>query len=196
MAGKFVRLPISGGVIDFSDPEYNVSLEHPRVNAAFFEQYWLKYFKEGGFERYIDNHPDEAKEASEFRHRWVEIARGYYSEVEIVDNEGEVLCVVPGLYSRIRTITDSDTTLLESVALKLKNATHVARAENEFDSTVSTLDFKTETDTNVVAAQWKYILSIDYSKLKREQKSVVSDHKDDVGKEPEGCLPDYDNLFS
>jgi hypothetical protein len=196
MAGKFVRLPISGEVIDFSSPEYNVSLERPRVNAAFFEQYWLKYFKEGGFERYISNHPDEAKEASEFRHRWVEIARGYYSEVEIVDNEGEVLCVVPGLYSRIRTITESDTTLLESAALKLKNATHLARAENEFENTVSSLDFKTEVDTKAVAAQWKHILSIDYSKLKREQKSDVPDSKEKSEEEIDSCPPDYDNLFS
>lgn len=196
MSGKFIKLPISGEAIDFSDQKYSVAFELPRVNAVFFEQYWLKYFREGGFDRYVENHPDETREALDFRHRWVEIARGYYTEVEIVDNEGEVLCVVPGLYSRIKTITDNDSAILESAALRLKNPTHVARAENEFDNTASSLDFKLETDVNDIAARWKQVLSIDYTKLKREQVSKTLTDSVDSLYETSNTPEDYDLLFS
>jgi len=146
-----------------------------RLPVKVFDEFFAPYFKGE-----LENTEDSIIPA-----KWVEFAGGAYSEVDLIDDKGEVIATTPGLYSRSNaTDTIVKKINFSSVAstFTLKKDRFLGEADQFLDGVVAGIDSKVDADDNADndAERWKDILG-----TKKE------DGKD-VKFEPESNLTDED----
>ena len=143
-----------------TDVIYNtiVNDARPKVNEKIFIQYFLEPFS--NFNKLPAESPDIA--------RWIDIAGSFYGEVDIVDNQGTVICTCPGIYKSLDIDSNVNNIDFTSVAREFMHRSNhfLASGTHYLNSALNYVGTNLHENTKANINNWNTILK--YFRDKRD----------------------------
>ncbi len=143
-----------------TDIIYNTIVKdnRPKVNEKIFIQYFLEPFS--NFTKVPADSPDIA--------RWIDIAGSFYGEVDIVDNQGTVICTCPGIYKPLAIDSNINNIDFTNVAREFINKSNhfLASGTHYLHSALNYVDTNLHENTKDTINTWATILK--YFRDKRD----------------------------
>ncbi len=130
----------------------------PKVSEEIFIKYFLEPFS--NFNRLEVNSPEIA--------RWIDIAGSFYGEVDIVDNQGTVICTCPGIYKPLAIDSNINNIDFTNVAREFINKSNhfLASGTHYLHSALNYVDTNLHENTKDTINTWATILK--YFRDKRD----------------------------